>query len=92
MVDNFIHNAKNAKAKNIVFSFKNNNNRLEINITDDGIGIPQEKISEIYDFGFTTTDGSGIGLYIVKKSVENLKGRIEVVSKEKKGTTFKITL
>jgi signal transduction histidine kinase len=92
MIDNFIHNAQNAKAKNIIFSFKRNNDKLEINISDDGIGIPQEKLSEIYNFGFTTTDGSGIGLYIVKKSVENLKGRIEVVSKERKGTTFTITL
>jgi signal transduction histidine kinase len=92
MIDNLIHNAKNAKAKNIGFSFSKQDNNLEIKISDDGIGIPKENIEKIFDFGYTSTDGSGIGLYIVKKSVDNMKGRIEVVSKENKGTIFKIIL
>ena len=92
MIDNLIHNAKKAKAKNINFTFSKQENNLEIKISDDGVGIPKENIEKIFDFGYTSTDGSGIGLYIVKKSVENMKGRIEVVSKENKGTTFKITI
>jgi len=92
MIDNFIFNAKKARANNIILMFKKQSNSLEIIISDDGIGIPKINISKIYDFGFTTTDGSGIGLYMVKKCVDNLKGRIEVISKENKGTTFKIVL
>jgi signal transduction histidine kinase len=92
MIDNFIHNAKKAKAQNIVFTFSKQENNLEIKISDDGIGISKENIEKIFDFGYTSTDGSGIGLYMVKKGVDNMKGRIEVVSKEKKGTTFKIIL
>jgi len=92
MIDNLIHNAKKAKAKNIVFIFSKQDKNLEIIISDDGVGISKENIEKIFDFGYTSTDGSGIGLYIVKKSVENMEGRIEVVSKENKGTTFKITI
>ena len=92
IIDNLIHNAKNAKAKNVTFSFLKRNNRLELNITDDGIGIKQQDIKKIFDFGYSSTDGSGIGLYMVKKAIENLKGRIEVVSEKNKGTIFKITI
>ncbi|MDR2409514.1 MAG: ATP-binding protein [Bacteroidales bacterium] len=92
LIDNLIHNAQKAKATNINITFLGMKNKLEITIADNGIGIPEENKSKIFDFGFTTTDGSGIGLYMVKKAVENLKGRIEVASKEKEGTTFKIVL
>jgi signal transduction histidine kinase/uncharacterized protein (DUF952 family) len=92
MIDNFIHNAKKAKAQNITFTFSKHDSKLGISIFDDGVGIPQENIEKIFDFGYTSTEGSGIGLYMVKKSVDNMKGRIEVVSKKNKGTTFTIIL
>jgi signal transduction histidine kinase len=92
MIDNFIHNAKKAKAQNITFTFLKIDNKLEIKVIDDGIGISQENINKIFNFGYTSTDGSGIGLYMVKKSVDNMKGRVEVVSQKNKGTTFKIIL
>jgi signal transduction histidine kinase len=92
MIDNLIHNAQKAKATNINITFSETQNKLEIAVADNGIGIPGKNTSKIFDFGFTTTDGSGIGLYMVKKAVENLKGRIEVASKENEGTTFKIVL
>jgi signal transduction histidine kinase len=92
IIDNLIHNAQKARATNIDITFSKLKNKLEITIADNGIGIPERNISKIFDFGFTTTDGSGIGLYMVKRAVENLKGRIEVVSKENEGTTFKIVL
>jgi signal transduction histidine kinase len=92
MIDNFIHNAKKAKAENVIFTFSKQGNNLIIKVADDGIGISKENIEKIFDFGYTSTDGSGIGLYMVKKSVDNMKGRIEVASKEKKGTTFRIIL
>ena len=92
MIDNFIFNAKKAKANNITFVFKKKVNNIEIIISDDGIGIPKSNIEKIFEFGYTTTDGSGIGLYMVKKCIDNINGRIEVNSKENKGTTFRIIL
>jgi len=92
MIDNFVHNAKKAEADTITFTYSKQGDKLEFDVSDDGNGILQKDIPKIFDFGFTTTDGSGIGLFIVKRCVENLNGRIEVVSNEKKGTTFRITI
>jgi signal transduction histidine kinase len=92
MIDNFMHNAKKAEADTVTFTFSKQGDKLEFYVSDNGKGIFQKDIPKIFDFGFTTTDGSGIGLFIVKRCVENLKGRIEVVSTERKGTTFKITI
>jgi signal transduction histidine kinase len=64
-------------------------------LADNGIGIDQEYIKKIYDMFFRATessDGSGLGLYIVKQNIETLQGNIEVESQLNKGTTFTITL
>jgi signal transduction histidine kinase/ligand-binding sensor domain-containing protein/DNA-binding response OmpR family regulator len=71
----------------------------EIAITDTGIGIPQNRIDKIFD-RFYQVDGSntrerggtGIGLSLTKELIELHKGRIEVISEEGKGSTFKIFL
>jgi len=42
--------------------------------------------------GTTQSKGSGIGLYIVKETINKLNGSIEVVSKENEGTSFEIEL
>ena len=42
--------------------------------------------------GNTKSSGTGLGLYIVKNAVEKLGGKIELISKENKGSKFTITL
>lgn len=62
---------------------------------DNGIGISTEGLQKIFDMFYRATeqsDGSGIGLYIVKNSVEKLNGSISVDSAVGKGTTFTIKL
>lgn len=66
-----------------------------ITIADNGLGIAEEYQSRIFDMfyrGTDTSDGSGIGLYIVKNAVKKLKGKIDMQSKSRKGTTFSIYL
>jgi signal transduction histidine kinase len=92
MIDNFIQNAEKANAKRIEFTCKVLNNTLELIIKDDGKGIQKSKLHKIFDLGYTTTEGSGIGLYIVKKTIEKLQGSIEVSSEENNGTEFTIRL
>lgn len=92
VIDNFIQNSEKAGAENIVFSMKKNDEKIVISIQDDGKGIPAENISKIFDLGFTTTDGSGIGLFNVKSIVSRLKGRIDVRSDMNKGTIFEVIL
>lgn len=62
---------------------------VKISIRDTGPGIPEEVISRIFDPFFTTKEkGSGLGLFLVKHHINNLKGFIEVESKLNRGTTF----
>jgi len=70
-------------------------NKLQLTISDNGIGIAPEHHEKIFDMFFRLSgkiDGSGIGLYIVKEIVEKLQGSIAIDSDQGKGTTFIITL
>lgn len=64
---------------------------LLIRINDNGIGINDSDQVKLFDKSFQVSDnnvGHGIGLYLVKESVERLNGKMEVHSKLGKGTTF----
>jgi signal transduction histidine kinase len=64
-------------------------------IIDNGLGIAesqQQKIFSLFKRAHTHVEGSGVGLYIVKRIVENSGGRIELESAPGKGSTFKVYL
>ena len=66
---------------------------VEVTISDTGMGIPPENIERIFDPFFTTRDsGTGLGLAVVHRIIENHNGKITVKSKKDEGTSFKITL
>ncbi len=74
-------------------------NSLLLRVSDSGRGIPQEKLKHIFDrfYQVNATDsshseGTGIGLALVKEYTELMKGILEVESKEGLGTTFNIQL
>ncbi|MDX5481837.1 MAG: PAS domain-containing sensor histidine kinase [Hymenobacteraceae bacterium] len=67
---------------------------FNLSIQDNGLGIPagkKEKIFNLFKRMHTHVDGNGVGLYIVKRIVENQGGRINVESEEGIGTTFKLS-
>jgi signal transduction histidine kinase len=65
--------------------------RVEIEVTDTGVGIPPENLSKIFDLYFTTKDrGSGIGLSMVYRIVQLHDGDVEVQSTPGRGTSFKL--
>lgn len=69
--------------------------RTEIIFSDNGIGISDTSLSKIFEMFYRATeqsDGSGIGLYIVKNAVEKLGGQIYVASRVGQGTRFNIIL
>ncbi len=75
-------------------STEGQNGNVLATIRDTGPGIPQEYLSKIYDPFFTTKEqgrGTGLGLNIVHKLVVKLGGKIDVSSREGKGTTFSLT-
>ena len=68
---------------------------IDIEISDNGPGIPPEILQKIFDPFFTTKDvgkGSGLGLFIVYEIIEEHDGCIAVKSEVGKGTTFFISL
>ncbi|SKC72018.1 PAS domain-containing sensor histidine kinase [Ohtaekwangia koreensis] len=71
------------------------NYRAEVSFADNGIGIDEDNLAKIFEMFYRATeqsDGSGIGLYIVKNAVEKLGGQISVASKVNQGTRFSIVL
>jgi len=67
--------------------------RVEIAVEDTGSGIAPEHLQKIFDLYFTTkSDGSGIGLSMVYRTVQLHDGEIEVQSTPGTGTRFRILL
>ena len=98
---NLISNAIKFTDKGGTITVKINENEKDmiISVTDTGIGIPEKKLSKIFElFNKDEEDivhnkeGTGIGLYLVKAFVEAHNGQIKATSEISKGTTFDITL
>ena len=99
VLENLLSNAvKYSKdGMQVDFQMKIENGTLEAVVKDKGIGIPKSEQSKLFDRFFRAknvgiVEGSGLGLSIVKKCLEVLKGNIEFVSEQDKGTTFRVTI
>ncbi len=72
---------------------KNGDGWVAIELTDTGRGIPPGEVERIFDPFYTTRPGgTGLGLAITQKIIDNLGGRIEVISEEGSGSTFRVLL
>ncbi|MDQ8204274.1 ATP-binding protein [Pelagicoccus sp. SDUM812003] len=57
------------------------NGKVEIEVEDNGIGIPEENLTRIFNYGFTTrSDGHGFGLHTSALDVADMGGRLSVTS------------
>ncbi|TPE39735.1 ATP-binding protein, partial [Pontibacter mangrovi] len=66
-----------------------------LEVRDNGLGMSercQEQLFTMFKRFHSHVEGTGIGLYIVKKIVDNAAGRVEVRSKEGEGTKFRVYL
>ncbi len=67
----------------------------DINIEDNGIGIKKDQLPKVFEMftrGTEISDGSGLGLYIVKEMVDRMQGIIGIDSEEGKGTRITLRL
>ena len=92
-IESFEGNEGNEENKINLFAQRNPENRIEIKITDNGKGIDDEDIDQIFMPFFTTKEqGSGIGLSLARQIIRLHGGKISVQSTIDTGTTFTITL
>lgn len=93
VIDNLVDNARKAGATIVTFDVsKINNKQIQILVTDDGSGIKTLENSRIFEKGFSTTEGSGLGLYHVKHIIEQMGGSITLNDNIPHGSQFIIRL
>jgi PAS domain S-box-containing protein len=101
MVSNLVSNAVKyvTEGGQVYVQYQLLEGRLQIEIRDTGIGIPVQEQPDLFTKFFRAgnaqthhTEGTGLGLYVVKQSVEKLGGSITYTSAENEGTVFTIDL
>jgi signal transduction histidine kinase len=101
LLSNALKFTPHGKNINVVLSVEKSNdqNSICVSVIDEGIGIPKDKQILIFErFGQVDnslsrpTEGTGLGLHLVKLLVHALEGEIKLVSEEGKGSTFTIQL
>jgi PAS domain S-box-containing protein len=100
ILSNIISNAIKYSDKNKPHSFIRvvadvNEQECILSISDNGIGIEEEHLPKVFDPFYRATsanDGTGLGLYIVKDTIERLGGSISLKSEINEGTSIYITL
>ena len=97
LLDNAIKYKKNPSLIEslVIITANVTDGQIMIGITDNGIGIPkaqQDKVFEMFYRGTTISNGTGLGLYIVKTSVEKMRGTIILNSTEGKATSINIVI
>ncbi|MFM7903169.1 MAG: sensor histidine kinase, partial [Bacteroidota bacterium] len=85
------------EGKLILFKTDISDSKLQISVTDQGIGIPESEQQHIFDRFFRANNavniqGTGLGLNIVKKYAELMGGQISFTSQQGIGTTFQVAL
>ncbi len=78
----------------IAISSRHDKDTIYIHVSDNGRGIPKDKVKKIFQPFFTTkgSKGTGLGLSMTRKYIEDMGGELSVQSEEGFGTTFTITL
>ncbi len=100
ILQNLVSNALKYSEGNVIIKLQNSKSEkggFELSVHDNGIGIPEKDLSKIFNEFYRSNNsarahGTGLGLYLVKKSVELINGEIKVESEVGKGTIFKLEL
>lgn len=100
ILNNLISNAikyQNPKRDDsyVVIEVKVSDEFFNISLKDNGIGIGPDHLDKIFEMFYRASEdsqGSGLGLYIVKETISLMKGNIEITSEKNEGTVINITL
>lgn len=98
VLNNIISNAiryRNGREPVIRVNVAIEKHKALIEVEDNGRGIAREHLSRVYDMFYRATDdgaGSGLGLYIVKETMDKLHGHIRIESEEGRGTLVRLEI
>lgn len=95
IIDNLVSNARRARAPKINFTIEPlTKNGLSVDVSDNGKGFAAGVDPDrMFDMGYTTTHGSGLGLYHVQQVLGQMGGSIELAENQgQRGTSFKIKI
>ncbi len=96
LLSNAFKYADNTKVNSFIkVNAHSNTTHVIISIEDNGIGIHGDYVNKIFEMffqGYEKSEGSGLGLYIVKETLEKIKGTISVETELERGSTFTVTL
>ncbi|KQC10544.1 MAG: hypothetical protein APR54_03075 [Candidatus Cloacimonas sp. SDB] len=94
LISNSLDAFSEKETGNIQIKMRSIDQQLEISIIDDGAGMTEETQNQLFTKFFSTkgSSGSGIGLPVSKKIIDEHQGKIEVESEFGKGTEFRIYL
>jgi two-component system, chemotaxis family, CheB/CheR fusion protein len=93
LVSNAVKYRSPDRPPHIVLSTAWLNNQVVLTVTDNGLGLSPEylpKLFTLFKRFHSHVEGTGMGLYIVKRMMDNAGGKIEVQSQEGRGTTFRL--
>ncbi len=77
----------------VLFDLSSGRDRLDISVTDTGVGISRENLANIYDPYYTTKQsGTGLGLAVVHNIIEAHGGKMSVESEQGKGSRFSLSI
>ncbi|MDN5214537.1 two-component regulator propeller domain-containing protein [Fulvivirgaceae bacterium BMA12] len=98
IIENLLENAitfKGTVKPRVIISLASNDKKIVMKMEDNGLGIDNEYKSKIFQMFFRGSEisqGNGLGLYLVKKAIDKLEGKIEVDSEEGKFTSFSVSI
>jgi signal transduction histidine kinase len=92
---NLVDNALKSGAKNVWVTVAQEDAVVRVTVEDDGPGVPFEHQARIFDPFFTTRapgEGTGLGLYLARQSVQRWGGTLQVATREGGGARFTVAL
>lgn len=89
VIENIIGNAIKANANNMLVEVQSSESDYFVYFKDNGDGISSKfnDVDHLFNFGVTTTSGSGLGLYYARKYIKDIKGTIQLKQNQDKGAS-----
>jgi len=95
LIENAIRYRRKRHPNRIIIIARQEKNRIDFHISDTGQGIPKDLQTRVFDMffrGSEESNGSGLGLYIVKSAINKINGTIAIDKNYSSGTRFSLSL